>query len=68
MKRLAALLLGLGLGAGAAAQGWPDRPVRVFVPCPAGCSLDTIVRAMSEKLTERWKQPIVVDNKPGAGA
>jgi len=67
MKRLATLLLGCALGTGAMAQNWPTKPVRVMVPCPAGCSLDIIVRTMSDKLSERWKQSIVVDNKSGAG-
>jgi tripartite-type tricarboxylate transporter receptor subunit TctC len=46
---------------------WPSRPVRVVVPAPAGSSLDLIVRAMSDKLGARWAQPVVVENKPGAG-
>ncbi len=67
MKRLATLLLASMLATGATAQDWPTKPVRVMVPCPAGCSLDIIVRTMGDKLTERWKQPIVVDNKAGGG-
>ncbi len=52
----------------AAAQApWPSRPVKIVVPAPAGSSLDLIVRAMSEKLAARWGQPVVVENKPGAG-
>jgi tripartite-type tricarboxylate transporter receptor subunit TctC len=46
---------------------WPSRPVRIVVPAPAGSSLDLIVRAMSDKLGARWSQPVVVENKPGAG-
>jgi tripartite-type tricarboxylate transporter receptor subunit TctC len=46
---------------------WPARPVRIVVPAPAGSSLDLIVRAMSDKLGARWAQPVVVENKPGAG-
>ncbi|MEO8656613.1 MAG: tripartite tricarboxylate transporter substrate binding protein [Ramlibacter sp.] len=67
MKRLATLILAGTLGTAAFAQAWPTKPVRVVVPCPAGCSLDIIVRTMSDKLTQRWKQPIVVDNKSGGG-
>jgi tripartite-type tricarboxylate transporter receptor subunit TctC len=51
----------------AAAQSWPDKPVRIIVPAPAGSSLDVIVRSMGESLKARWGQPLVVDNKPGAG-
>ena len=50
-----------------AAQTWPTKPVKVVVPAPAGSSLDVIVRGMSETLSKRWGQPLVVDNKPGAG-
>lgn len=67
MRRLVTLILAAGLSTGVFAQAWPAKPVRVLVPCPPGCSLDIIVRTMSDKLTERWKQPIVVDNKSGAG-
>lgn len=67
MRRLVTLILAAGLSTGVFAQAWPGKPVRVLVPCPPGCSLDIIVRTMSDKLTERWKQPIVVDNKSGAG-
>ena len=66
MKLLLALLLSLTLNP-ANAQGWPQQPVRVVVPAPAGSSLDIIVRSLGEQLKERWKQPLVVENKPGAG-
>ena len=58
----------LGITLPAAAQGaWPSRPVKIVVPTGPGSSLDLIVRAMSDKLAARWGQPVVVDNKPGAG-
>ena len=64
-----ALTLGLlmGLAGVATAQAWPTKPVRVVVPAPAGSSLDIIVRTLGDKLKDRWGQPVVVDNKPGAG-
>jgi tripartite-type tricarboxylate transporter receptor subunit TctC len=67
MRSLFTLLLSFTLITCAAAQTWPDRPVRVLVPAPPASSLDVIVRALGERLKERWGQPLIVDNKPGAG-
>ena len=49
------------------AQSWPNKPVRMVVPAPAGSSLDVIVRAMADTLRAGWGQSLVVENKPGAG-
>jgi tripartite-type tricarboxylate transporter receptor subunit TctC len=46
---------------------WPTKSVRIVVPAPAGSSLDIVARLLSEKLSDAWKQPVIVDNKPGAG-
>ncbi len=51
----------------APAADWPAQPVRIVVPAPAGSSLDVVVRQLQPRLEARWKQTIVVDNKPGAG-
>jgi tripartite-type tricarboxylate transporter receptor subunit TctC len=51
----------------ALAQSWPTHPVRIVVPAPAGSSLDVITRLLADKLKDRWGQPVLVDNKPGAG-
>lgn len=67
MKPLISLLLALAVGTPALAQDWPSKPVRVLVPAPAGSSLDIIVRTLGDKLKDRWKQPVVVENKAGAG-
>ena len=67
MKRFITFALAIGLGAAVAAQDWPVRPVRMVVPAPAGSSLDIIVRTLGEGLKARWGQPLVVDNKSGAG-
>jgi tripartite-type tricarboxylate transporter receptor subunit TctC len=67
MYRIAALALACTLAATASAQSWPDKPVRIVVPAPAGSSLDIIVRTLGDKLKDRWKQSITVENKAGAG-
>jgi tripartite-type tricarboxylate transporter receptor subunit TctC len=63
----AAALACAALPLAASAQTWPTKPVKVVVPTGPGSSLDLIVRAMGDKLAARWGQPVVVENKPGAG-
>jgi tripartite-type tricarboxylate transporter receptor subunit TctC len=46
---------------------WPARPVRLLIPFPAGGSTDAQGRLLAEHLSGVWKQPVVVDNRPGAG-
>jgi tripartite-type tricarboxylate transporter receptor subunit TctC len=53
--------------AGALAQTWPDKPVRVVVAFTAGGTTDILARNVGQQLSERLKQPFVIDNKPGAG-
>jgi len=49
------------------AQDWPQRPVRIVVPFGAGSSPDILARIVNDKLAPRLGQPLIVDNKPGAG-
>lgn len=51
----------------AAAQSYPNRPIRVVVPTPAGGPIDIYARAITEKLSASLKTPFVIENRPGAG-
>ncbi len=53
------------LASPALAQPWPSRPTRLIVPYPAGGGLDALARAIAERLTAAWGQPVLVDNRPG---
>jgi tripartite-type tricarboxylate transporter receptor subunit TctC len=52
----------------AAAQGFPDRPVRFVVPFPPGGPLDIMTRVYAQRLGEEWKQPVVVENRAGGNS
>src|SRR5712692_4685517 len=62
-----AAAFGLALCASAHAQDYPARPIRIIVPYPAGGSADLMPRIFAEKLGAKWGQPVLVENRPGAG-
>ncbi|MFP5446951.1 MAG: Bug family tripartite tricarboxylate transporter substrate binding protein [Betaproteobacteria bacterium] len=66
---LAAALAGLGLGTPglALAEGYPAKPIQLIVPFPPGGAVDIVGRTISKKLGDRLGQPIVIENKAGAG-
>ncbi len=61
------VLLGLSAGSAAFAQNFPDKPLKLAVPYTAGGGVDTTARTLADKLGARLGQPVVVENKPGAG-
>jgi tripartite-type tricarboxylate transporter receptor subunit TctC len=68
MRKLPAIAGSLALAAsGAGAQNFPDKAVTMIAPFPAGGSVDLVARAVAQQMSELWKQPVVVANRPGAG-
>jgi len=66
-RLLTAWLLGCGLTLGAMAQTFPSKPIRMIVPFPAGGTTDIVARILAQRMSETMGQPVVVENKAGAG-
>jgi len=60
-------IVAVGITTPASAGGYPDHPVRIIVPYPAGGGTDTVARAIAARLSEKWGQNAYIENKAGAG-
>jgi tripartite-type tricarboxylate transporter receptor subunit TctC len=67
LKRFCLTVALLACAGVAQAQNYPNKPIRMIVPWPAGGGVDTAARIISQPLSERLGQPIVIENRPGAG-
>ncbi len=66
-RRIAAAVLAALAAPLATAQDYPNRPVRVIIGFSAGSGVDVSARIIAQKLNESWGQPVIADNRPGAG-
>jgi tripartite-type tricarboxylate transporter receptor subunit TctC len=60
-------LVAIGCSVAHAADPYPSKPVKILFGFPAASATDVIARTMGQKLSEKWGQPVVIDNRPGAG-
>ena len=67
LRHAAAALVAGTIAMSAAAQAWPDKPIKFLVSAPAGSSLDALARVIGDRLKDRLGQPVIVENKPAAG-
>ena len=68
MRHLIATIAATLMIAASAAQSYPSKPVKLLVGFPAGGGLDVLARIVGQRVSEQWGQPIIVENKPGAGS
>jgi tripartite-type tricarboxylate transporter receptor subunit TctC len=67
LRKILAFVFGLLLATSAAAQSWPQKPVRFIVPFPPGGATDISARLLGEKLSQIWGQSVIIENRGGAG-
>ena len=67
LVRLVASVAAIALAGTACAQGFPSKPIRIVITFPPGGTNDFLGRVISQKLQEKWGQPVILENRPGAG-
>ncbi|MGZ5584326.1 MAG: Bug family tripartite tricarboxylate transporter substrate binding protein, partial [Usitatibacter sp.] len=66
-RLLISLVVFFAPAAAVAQSNWPDKPIHIIVPFTAGSGTDIIARTLAEPMSRALGQPIVIDNRPGAG-
>jgi tripartite-type tricarboxylate transporter receptor subunit TctC len=66
-KRASAFIAAAAFSGAALAQSYPSKPIKIIVPFAVGGIADTFARVIAQKVQDAWGQPVVVENKPGAG-
>jgi tripartite-type tricarboxylate transporter receptor subunit TctC len=66
--RLSVLTVGFAASSAALSEEWPARPISLVVPFPSGGTTDVLARAIGDQLSKNLGQPVIVENRPGAGA
>ena len=67
LRRILLVAFALGLALPAQAQTYPDRPIRLIAPFPAGGLADVLARAVGDEMSKTLGQPVIVENRAGAG-
>src|SRR5688572_26447579 len=67
MLRIVLVVLACLVSTAAAAQGYPSRPIRLIVPFAPGGTNELLARLIGQKFQEKWGQPVIPENRPGAG-
>jgi len=66
--RIAACMFAVVASGAAAQESYPNHAIRIIVPFPPGGGTDTVTRVIAQKMSENWKQAVVIDNRPGANS